>query len=153
MIFSKLVDFFRNRNRGYASPWLQLTVLCAIARDGIEPTQSFALRGKVLAATPIQFEFKDSNTYLVFFRGSEEGMQNANGLAESLRAYAQENAIPAFGVGVVQGECLAQMGPAGRLAGKPAGKVIADAMRLATDDANANAARQTHAAAQPHANA
>jgi len=134
-MITNLISFLRRHKRGYSSPWLQVSVLAAVARDGMEPVHAFALRGKVLAASPIHFEFRDSNLYLVFFTATEAGSQAANGLAETMRDYARESALPAFGVSVLQGECLAQMNAAGRLAGKPAGKVIADVMRAATEDA------------------
>lgn len=129
---------FRGKNKGYASPWLQLTVVYALARDGMEPEHAFALRGKVLASAPIDFEFKDSNSYIVFFRGSTEGLQAANHLAETMRQYARETSLSAFGVGVQQGECLAQINAAGRFVGKPVGNVTAQSLRLAMDEANAH---------------
>ena len=128
-----LFNLFGKKDRGYASPWLQLTVVYATARDGLEPDHAFALRGKVIGSSPIDFEFKDSSTFIVFFRGSTEGLQAATHLAESLREYARDKSLSAFGVGVQQGECLAQMSGTGRFAAKPAGTVIAQTMRLAVD--------------------
>ncbi len=129
---------FGGKKKGYASPWLQLTVVYATSRDGLEPEHKFAIRGKVLAAKPIQFEIGESNTYLVFFPGSAEGLQAGNSFAESLREYAREKTLSSFGVGVAQGECLAQMGGTGRLAGKPAGAAVAQAKQLAAEEADAN---------------
>lgn len=128
-------EIFGSNNKGYASPWLQLTVVCAIAQDGMEPEHAFALRGKVIAAAPIEFEFKDSAAFIVFFPGSAEGLQSATNLAESLRQCAREKSLSAFGAAVQQGECLAQMRSSGRFVAKPAGPLIAQAMRLATEEA------------------
>ena len=53
-----LFGLFGRKPKGYASPWLQLTVVCATAGEGLEPDDAFALRGEVIAAHPIDFEFK-----------------------------------------------------------------------------------------------
>ncbi len=128
---------FGSKKKGYASPWLQLTVVYATARDGLEPEHKFAIRGKVLAAKPVRFEIGESHTYAVFFPGSDAGLQAGNNFAESLREYAREKSLSSFGVGVAQGECLAQMGGGGRLAGKPAGAAVAQAKQLAAEEADA----------------
>ena len=129
---------FGGKKKGYSSPWLQLTVVYATAREGLEPEHKFAIRGKVLAAKPIRFEISESHTYSVFFPGSEAGLQAGNSFAESLREYAREKSLSSFGVGVAQGECLAQMSGTGRLADKPAGAAVAQAKQLATEEADAN---------------
>ena len=129
-----LFGLFGGKKKVYSSPWLQLTVVYAMCRDGLEPEHKFAIRGKVLAAKPIQFEIGESHTYLVFFPGSDSGLDAATQFAESLRDYAREKSLSGFGVGVNQGECLAQMSGTGRLAGKPAGAAIAEAKRLAQED-------------------
>ena len=134
-----LFGLFGKKNSGYPSPWLQLTVVYATALDGLEPDHAFALRGKVIGSAPIDFEFKDSKSYIVFYPGSALGLKTATQLAESLSQYAREKSLPAFGVGVQQGECLAQTSSSGRFVAKPAGTVIAQTMRLAIEDANSNA--------------
>ena len=135
-----LFGLFGGKKKGYSSPWLQLTVVYAMCRDGLEPEHKFAIRGKVLAAKPIQFEIGESHTYLVFFPGSDSGLDAATQFAESLREYAREKSLSGFGVGVNQGECLAQMSGTGRFAGKPAGTAISLAMRQAAEEAGADAA-------------
>ena len=131
---------FGGKKKGYSSPWLQLTVVHATARDSLEPEHKFAIRGKVLAAKPLQFEIGESHTYTVIFPGDEMGLQAGNSFANSLREYAREKSLTSFGVGVAQGECLAQMSGAGRLVGKPVGAAVAQAKQLAAEEADANAA-------------
>ena len=131
---------FGSKRKGYASPWLQLTVVYATAKDGLEPEDAFALRGMVLAAAPIDFEFKNGNSYIVFFQGTAAGLQAANDFAGLLREYAREKSLAGFGVGVQQGECLAQMRANWRFAGKPAGTANSLAMRQAAAEAGADAA-------------
>lgn len=134
-----LFGLFGSRKKGYDSPWLQLTVVYATAREGLGPEHAFALRGLVMAAHPIGFEFIHPGSYLSFYPGTADGLQAGQRLAETLRAYARDHALPAFGVGVEQGECLAQLSGAGRFVGKPAGAVISQAMNLAINEADANA--------------
>jgi hypothetical protein len=116
-------------------------VVYATAVEGLEPDQAFALRGKILAANPISFEFLNSDSFLAFYPGSAVGLEKATQLAETLRAVAAEKAVPAFGVAVQQGECLAQMNGAGRFNAKPMGGLISKTKTLA-----AEAAGQTPAA-------
>ena len=130
---------FGKKDKGYASPWLQLTVVYATARDGLEPEHAFALRGRVIAAHPLQFEFIKPIAFLAFFPGTAEGFSAGNRLADAMRVYALEKAVPVFGVCVLQGECLAQMRGPGRLAAKPAGAVISEAMKQALAEAEAGA--------------
>lgn len=131
-----LFGFLGRKNKGYASPWLNLTVVYATSPDGLAPEHAFALRGKVMSAAPIYFEFIKSGAYLACFAGTPEGLQAGSLLADALRTYGREKAVPAFGVSVLQGECLAQMSGT-RLKAKPVGVVIAQAMELALGEANA----------------
>lgn len=131
-----LFGLFGGRKKGYASPWLQLTVVYATARDGLEPDDAFALRGKVMAARPIEFEYMSPGSFLAYFPGTEQGLQAGNRLADVLREHAREHSVPGFGVGVRQGECLAQLAGASRFRGKPAGAVISQAMQAAIEDAS-----------------
>ena len=135
-----LFGFFGRRNKGYASSWLQLTVVYATAREGLEPEQTFALRGKILAAHPIDFEFLNSDSFLVFYPGTAEGLQSATRLIDALNQTAREKAVPAFGAAVQQGECLAQMSGTGRFKSKPMGGLISQTKNLAIQVA----AGQTH---------
>ena len=130
-----LFGLFGRKKKGYASPWLQLTVVYATAREGLDPEHAFAFRGKVLAASPLDFEFMKTGSFVVFFRGTAEGLAAGTLLADTLRAVAREKSVPAFGVGVLQGECLAQISGTGRFAAKPAGTVISQAMNLALQEA------------------
>ena len=134
-----LFGLFGKKDKGYASPWLQLTVVYATARDGLEPEHAFALRGKVIAAGPIEFEFMSPGSFVAFYPGTAAGLQAGTGLADALRGYARDKSVPAFGVGVQQGECLAQMSGTGRFAAKPVGAVISQAMDLAIHEADAQA--------------
>ena len=124
-------NLFNRKHIGYASPWLQLTVVCAVAQDGMEPEHAFSLRGRVMAAVPIEFEFRDANAFIVYFPGSAEGLQSATHLAATLREYAREKSLSAFGAAVQQGECLAQLRSGGHFVAKPAGPIIGQTMRLA----------------------
>ena len=132
-----LFGFLGRKNKGYASPWLHLTVVCATSPDGLAPEHAFALRGKVISAAPLYFEFIKSGSYLAFYPGTAEGLQAATALADALGAYGRESSVPNFGVGMQQGECLAQMSGAGRLKAKPVGAVISQAMEQAINVANA----------------
>lgn len=134
-----LFGLFGGRNKGYQSSWLQLTVLYATACEGLLPEQTFALRGRILAAHPIDFEFVNSDSFLVFYAGTDAGLDAATSLAETLRAVAVEKAVPAFGVAVLQGECLAQMTGAGRLKSKPMGGLMSKTREMAI-----TAAQQQH---------
>jgi hypothetical protein len=131
-----LFSFLTGKNKGYASPWLNLTIVYATSPDGLAPEHAFALRGKVMSAAPIYFEFIKSGAYLACFAGTHEGLHAGNRLAEELRIYGREKAVPNFGVGALQGECLAQMS-GNRLKTKPVGVVIAQAMEQALAEANA----------------
>ena len=131
-----LFGLFGSKQKGYASPWLQLTVLYAMSPDGLAPEHAFAIRGKVIVSKPLQFEFISSGAFLAFYPGTAAGLHAANELADALRRYAREKSVPSFGVSVQHGECLAQMNAAGRLAAKPAGTVIAQTMSLALTEAN-----------------
>ena len=134
-----LFGLLGNKNKGYASPWLQLTVVYATARDGLDPEHAFVLRGHVISAHSLQFEFLKPGSFLVFFPGTAEGLSAGTLLADTMRNYAREKSVDAFGVGVLQGECLAQMRGPGRLAAKPAGQVITEAMKQAAIEAEADA--------------
>ena len=147
-----LFGLFGGRKKGYQSSWLHLTVLYATACEGLEPDQTFALRGKILAANPIDFEFVNSDSFLVFYAGSATGLDAATRLAETLQAVAREKAVPAFGVAIQQGECLAQMTGAGRLKSKPMGGLMSRTKELAIaasqpqrpDSAGASQPHQSH---------
>ena len=147
-----LFGLFGARNKGYQSSWLQLTVLYATACDGLLPEQTFALRGKILAANPIDFEFVNSDSFLVFYAGTAAGLDAASRLAATLQSVAREKAVSAFGVAVQQGECLAQMTGAGRLKSKPMGGLmsktrglaIAAAQPLLPDPEGASSPHQSH---------
>jgi hypothetical protein len=134
-----LFGLFGTKQKGYASPWLQLTVLYAMSPDGLAPEHAFAIRGKVMLSKPLQFEFTTSGAYLAFFLGTAEGLRAANELADLLRTYSREKSVPTFGVSVQQGECLAQLNAAGRLTPKPVGEVIAQTVNAALLEANAHA--------------
>ena len=131
-----LFGLFGRKDKGYASPWLQLTVVYATAKEGLQPDAAFALRGKMLAAHAIEFEFTNPGNILAFYPGTVEGQQAASRLADVLREVAREKSVPAFGVGVETGECLAQLNRAGRFVAKPLGVVISQAMELAHKEAD-----------------
>ena len=135
-----LFGLFGKRDKGYASSWLHLTVVYATAREGLEPEQTFALRGRILAANPISFEFVDSDSFLVFYAGTPAGLASAGQLSEALNKVALEKSIPAFGVAVQQGECLAQMNGKGRFAAKPMGGLISKTRNLAFEVATTKTA-------------
>ena len=132
-----LFELFGRKNKGYASSWLQLTVVYATALQGLVPEQTFALRGKILAANAIDFEFLNSDSFLIFYRGTAEGLQAGTQLAETLRGIAHDKAVPTFGVAVLQGECLAQLNAAGRFSSKPMGGLISQTKTLAIKAAEA----------------
>ena len=132
-----LFGFLSGKSKGYSSPWLPLTVVCATAREGLAPDDAFALRGKVISAHPIDFEFMSGGSFVAFYPGTAEGLQAGTRLAEVLREYARAKSLPAFGVGVEQGECLAQQSGSGRFVAKPVGTAISLAMNLAIQEADA----------------
>lgn len=133
-----LFGLFGGRSKGYASSWLQLTVVYATAREGLEPEQTYALRGKILAANPIDFQFVNADSFLVFYAATPAGLDSANELVTSLEKVAFDKAIPAFGAAVQQGECLAQLNGKGRFAAKPMGGLISKTKNLAIATADAN---------------
>lgn len=128
-------ELFGRKNKGYASPWLQLTVVYATARDGLAPEHAFALRGALIAARPIDFEFINPGSFLVFYPGTAEGLQAGTRLADALRGYARDKSVPNFGVSVQQGECIAQMSGSSRFVAKPMGTVVSQTMRMAMEEA------------------
>lgn len=128
---------FGNKRKGYASPWLQLTVVYATSPNGLEPEHKFALRGKVLAAHPLYFEYISPGSFLAFYPGTAAGQQAGARLVEAMRAVARDKSVPAFGVSMLQGECLAQMSGNERLKTKPQGLVISQAIDAATREATA----------------
>jgi hypothetical protein len=134
-----LFGLLGRKEKGYASPWLQLTVLYAMSAEGLAPENAFAIRGKVLLSKPLQFEFINTGAFLAFYPGTAAGLHAASELADLLRTYAREKSVPAFGVSVQQGECLAQMNATGRLTAKPVGEIISQTMNLATQEATAQA--------------
>ena len=134
-----MFGLFGGKRKGYTSSWLQLTVVYATALEGLDPEQAFSLRGRVLAATPIDFEFQNSDSFLVFYPGTPTGLEAGNDLAEALKQVARDKAIPAFGVAVQQGECLAQMNGVGRFVAKPMGGLIFQTKNLAIQAAEVKA--------------
>ncbi len=134
-----LFGLFGRKKKGYASPWLQLTVVYATAREGLQPDDAFALRGKIVAARPIDFEFMNADSFVAFYPGTAVGLEAGTQLAETLRRVARDKSLSAFGVGVLQGECLAQAGAPGRFAARPVGTVISQAMKLAIQEAEIHA--------------
>lgn len=134
-----LFGLFGGKRKGYTSSWLQLTVVYATALEGLDTEQAFSLRGRVLAATPIDFEFQNSDSFLIFYPGTTAGLQAGNDLVDALKQVARDKAIPAFGVAVQQGECLAQMNGAGRFVAKPIGGLIFQTKNLAIQAAEGNA--------------
>ena len=133
-----LFGLFGGRSKGYASSWLQLTVVYATAREGLEPEQTYALRGKILAANPIDFQFVNADSFLVFYAATPAGLDSANELVTSLEKVAFDKAIPAFGAAVQQGECLAPLTGKARFAAKPMGGLISKTKNLAIATADAN---------------
>lgn len=127
---------FGGNKKGYASPWLQLTVVYATSPNGLEPEYKFALRGRVLAAHPLYFEYISPGSFLAFYPGTAAGQQAAARLVEAMRGVAREKSVPEFGVSMLQGECLAQMSGNGRLKAKPQGLVISQAIDAAIQEAN-----------------
>lgn len=132
---------FGTKTKGYASPWLHLTVVHASVREGLEPDDAFALRGMVIGAHPIDFEFRNPGGFTVYFPGSADGLAAANGLASELRTYSRDNSLSAFGVGVGQGECLAQRSASGKFVARPVGTVISVTMNAAIQEADSSGGR------------
>ena len=135
------LGLFGRKYKGFASPWLHLTVVHASAREGLEPDDAFALRGMVTGAHPIDFEFRNPGGFTVYFPGSVDGLAAASGLAGKLRGYARDKSLSAFGVGVGQGECLAQRSGSGKFVARPVGTVISVAMSAAIREANPSGGR------------
>ncbi len=123
--------------KGYASPWLQLTVVHAYSHEGLSADEAFSLRGRVIQSKPIDFEFKPPHAYIAFFPATAAGLEQGTELAGALRNVAREMSLPAFGVGVLQGECLAQKSASGRFVAKPAGTVISLALTAAMEESGA----------------
>ncbi|MBL0123506.1 MAG: hypothetical protein IPP88_12490 [Betaproteobacteria bacterium] len=134
-----LFGLFGGNKKGYPSPWLQLTVVYATAREGLQPDDAFALRGKIVSAHPIGFEFMNADSFVAFYPGNASGLEAGTQLAETLRGVARDKSLPAFGVAVLQGECLAQVRGSGRFVAKPVGTVISQAMKLAIEQAESDA--------------
>jgi hypothetical protein len=134
-----LFGLFGSKKKGYASPWLHLTVVYATAQEGLEPDDAFALRGKIVAARPIDFEFMNADSFVAYYPGNSAGFEAGTQLAETLRGVARDKSLAAFGVAVLQGECLAQVSGTGRFVARPVGTVISQAMKLAIQEAEIHA--------------
>ena len=103
-----LFGLFGNKKKGFASPWLQLTVVYVATRQDLTADQAYLLRGKVLAAGSIQFDFFEPASFQLFFAGNAAGLQKAQALADALQQVARDNGIVGIGISVQQGECLAE---------------------------------------------
>ena len=114
---------------------VSLTVLYATARDGLPTAEAFALRDIVTASSPLDFEFLNPGSFMAYFSGTVDGKAQAEELALALRKYANENAIPSFGVAAQLGECAAAFDANGRMASRPMGLTINRAISAAIEEA------------------
>ena len=135
-----LFGLFGNKKKGFASPWLQLTVVYVATRQDLTADQAYLLRGKVLSAGSIQFDFFEPASFQLFFAGNAAGLQKAQALADAMQQVARDNGIVGIGISVQQGECLAERSESGRFVARPVGPVLAQTMREATSRAEAAAA-------------
>jgi hypothetical protein len=136
---SALIRPFTRKRDGFASPWVSLTVVYAIAPQGLEPDEAFAMRGMVIKARPIDYKYTPPGSFIAFFAGSEAGRHAADALVAALRQYAAEHKLAAFGACAETGQCLATRRAGGGFSAPPAGEVIASVRAAATAAANVNA--------------
>lgn len=135
---SALIRPFTRKRDGFASPWVSLTVVYAIAPQGLEPDEAFAMRGMVIKARPIDYKYTPPGSFIAFFGGGEAGRHAADALVAALRQYAAEHKL-AFGACAETGQCLATRRAGGGFSAPPAGEVIASVRAAATAAANVNA--------------
>ena len=138
-----LFGLFGKKDTGYKTPWLPLTVVYAVAQEGAVPEQAFALRACVMSAGAVSFDFSSARAFVAYFPGTDAGLAAGAALCEALRVVAREKSVPCFGVGIAQGECLAQMSASGRLETKPAGKVVVRAMHSAVAESGSGTGVET----------
>lgn len=59
-------------------------------------------------------------------------------MAEDLRNYAKANAVPAFGVGTISGECIAAIDADEQATFPPVGNTVTAALKKAHEEAEDN---------------
>jgi hypothetical protein len=139
-IIANLLSIFKKKPDGYATPWMVLHVVHAIAADGLTADQAYGLRARFLKAGAIDFSvtIKDTvTTYTAYFRDTETGLQRCNALVEALRVYKFESAVTMFGVGVGRGECIVEKSESGGFETPPVGEAVTQAVRAARVEAGA----------------
>ena len=135
MILSNLLSLFKKKPDGYATPWLSLNVVHAVALDGLTPDQAYGLRAQFLRANTVDFTATNGAAYTAYFRDSENGAKRAVALVESLHQFGRELNVPAFGVGAARGECLVNKSAKGGFESPPVGEPVTQAVRAAHAEA------------------
>ena len=134
-----LSQFKRKKQSEPPAEAVSLTVLYATAREGLSAETAFALRDIISASSPLDFEFLNPSSFTVYFNGAVDGKVKADELAKVLRQFANDNAIPSFGVAAHVGDCNTTFDTSGRMASRPLGLTINHAMVAAIKEASANA--------------
>jgi hypothetical protein len=137
-LFANLLSIFKKKPEGYATPWMVLHVVHAIAADGLTADQAYGLRARFLKAGAIDFSvtIKEAvTTYTAYFRDTETGLQRCNALVDALRSYKTEYAVPVFGIGTGHGECIVEKSDSGGFETPPVGEAVTKAVRAARIEA------------------
>jgi hypothetical protein len=132
------LSIFKKKPDGYATPWMVLHVVHAVAADGLTADQAYGLRARFRNAGAIDFSVTVSGavtSYTGYFRDTEMGRERANALADGLRAYKVEFAVPAFGLGTGTGECIVERSDKGGFETPPVGEAVAQAVRAGREAA------------------
>ena len=119
-----LSQFKRKKKSEPSAVAVSLTALYATAREGLSAEAAYALRDIISASSPLDFEFLNPGSFLVYFNGEAGGKAQADELAQVLRQYANNNAISSFGVAAHVGECITAFDTNGRMALHPLGLIM-----------------------------
>jgi len=128
--------FTRKNQHSDSDSDICLTVLYATAPEGLSAEDGFALRDIIITAKPIDFVFLNPGSFETFFRGTSDGQQQAQQLADTLSIYAHQRGITPFGAGIAIGDCIGSLNPEGGFNLHPVGETISHAMVAAHHTAN-----------------
>jgi hypothetical protein len=142
MIISAFLNLFKKKPDGYATPWMTLHVVHAVALEGLTADQAYGMRARFLRAGAIDFSVTPSTNgtaYSAYFRDTEQGRERAPKLIAELRELNAEMPIPAFGIGTGFGECLIVRSAEGGFDAPPVGEAVTEAKRAAMADTGVSA--------------
>lgn len=104
-------------------------VVYAYRPDGVTPDEGYALRDIINAHRPTDWRFYNPSGFeVLFWLAAPDARANAEALTDALRAFGPSHRL---GVGVAEGELMAEFSSDGQLLSWPLGNVISIALRAA----------------------